>query len=379
VDPAAAAAGPPVDASRLAGTDQPVISQQLLATIRCPDCRATLVPDGEAALACTACGRRFARHAGYLDLRPAAAYDEQTKYLDEQLHADARHLHVSPPLLGAGVRQWMLRRFLRPAPGDLVIDLGCGSGQSLVWNQASGATLVGVDVSPFFAAEPLANGQLVLGDLRRLPFADASFTKGYALDVFEHLSPQGLAAVLDEIARVVGPGGQVFVYSHVRKNAWIAGGVRAVNALSHGLARLGLIDLRQEHLRKSDHLNPLADIPELEAVAGRAGFRIARIRYYTPILGALVQNVFMRLGERAMGRRAGRRATGAATLPGDAHVEEARLARAEAKAKLRRRGPFYVALRAVTALMTLDVWLFGRIRSGPFFVLLERRGSVRDA
>ena len=34
--------------------------------------------------------------------------------------------------------------------------------------------------------------------------------------------------------------------------------------------------------------------------------------------------------------------------------------------------PFSFALRALTALMTLDVWLFGRVRSGPFFVLLER-------
>ena len=363
-------------ARALAGTDQAVISQQLLATLRCPDCRATLAPAGEAALACTACARRFARHSGYVDLRPAAAYDEQTKYLDERLHADARHLHVSPPLLGAGVRQWMLRRLLRPSPGDVVVDLGCGSGQSLVWNAASGATLIGVDVSPYFAAEALEGGQLVLGDLRRLPFADGAFTKGYALDVFEHLSPQGLDEVLAEIARVVRPGGRVFVYSHVRRNAWIAGGVRAVNALSHGLARLGLIDLRQEHLRKSDHQNPLADIPELERVAGRAGFRIARIRYYTPLVGALVQNVLMRLGERALGRRAARREPAAAAAGADARFEEARRARAEAKARLQRRGPFYYAFRGLTLLMMLDVWLFGRIRSGPFFVLLERHSSL---
>ena len=29
-------------------------------------------------------------------------------------------------------------------------------------------------------------------------------------------------------------------------------------------------------------------------------------------------------------------------------------------------------LLSVTALMTLDVWIFGRVRTGPFFVLLER-------
>ena len=298
-------------------------------------------------------------------------FTEQTKYLDEALHADARHAHVSPPLLGAGVRHRMLQRLLQPVQGDLVVDLGCGSGQSLVWNAASGATLVGVDVSPYFAAEAIDDGLLVLGDLRRLPFADGVFGKGYALDVFEHLSREGLEAVLAEVARVVHPGGRVFVYSHVRKNAWIARGVRAINAGSHLLARLGLLDLTQEHLRKSDHLNPLADIPDLERTVHAAGFRIARIRYYTPIVGAFVQNILMRVAERAMGRWAAR-TEGRIADPGLRRTEEARLARAAAKSRLRRQGPLYLSARALTALMMIDVYAFGRIRSGPFFAVLER-------
>jgi SAM-dependent methyltransferase len=303
-------------------------------------------------------------------------FTEQTKYLDEALHADARHARVSPPLLGAGVRHRMLQAFLQPSPGDLVVDLGCGSGQSLVWNAASGASVVGVDVSPYFAAEALEQGLLVLGDLRRLPFRDAVFSKGYALDVFEHLSRDGLAAVLAEIARVVRPGGRVFVYSHVRKNAWIASGVRAVNRLSHGLARAGLIDLTQEHRRKSDHLNPLEDIPDLERTVGSAGFRIARIRYYTPIVGAFVQNVLMRLAERAMGRRIAARSTAMPADAGERRDEEARLARAAAKDRLRSRGPLYHGVRALTGLMMLDVHLFGAVRSGPFFAVLERTEAV---
>jgi SAM-dependent methyltransferase len=303
-------------------------------------------------------------------------FREQTRYLDEALHADARHASVSPPLLGAGVRQRMLTRMLRPSPGDLVVDLGCGPGQALVWNAATGASLVGVDVTPHFAAEAIAQGLLVLGDLRRLPFRDGAFSKGYALDVFEHLSREGLTTVLDEIARVVRPGGRVFVYSHVRKNAWIAKGVRAVNALSHGLARLGLIDLTQEHLRKSDHLNPLADIPDLERTVGAAGFRVARIRYYTPIVGAFVQNVLMRLAERAMGRRLASRSAAAYRDDDARRGEEARLARAEAKARLRSKGPLYLGVHALTGLMMLDVHLFGSVRSGPFFAVLERTGTA---
>lgn len=368
-----------------------MISEALLRLVRCPDCRGTLA-DGPDALTCSNCGRRCARGPGYLDLRPSATFTEQTKYLDEALHADARHETVSPALLQAGVRQWMLRRLLKPSPGDAIVDLGCGSGRSLVWNHASGATIVGIDVAPYFAQEAVERGDLVLGDLRRLPFADGAFGKGYALDVFEHLSREALADVLAEIARVMRPGGRVFVYSHVRKNSWLAGGLKAVNALARQLERVGLVDLRQERLRKSDHLNPLADIPDLERVVGDAGFGIARIRYYTPLIGAFVENILMRMAERAMGRRAGRkgaslRSAGGALRAGgstpsgveggalraeEQAAREARLARTAAKQRLAAKGPLYYALKGVTALMTLDVWIFGRVRTGPYFVLLER-------
>jgi len=376
-----------------------MISDALLRLVRCPDCRGTLA-DGADSLTCTSCGRRCARGPGYLDLRPSATFTEQTKYLDESLHADARHETVSPALLQAGVRQWMLRRLLRPSPGDSIVDLGCGSGRSLVWNHASGAAIVGIDVAPYFAREALERGDLVLGDLRRLPFADASFGKSYALDVFEHLSREALAEVLAEIARVVRPGGHVFVYSHVRRNSWLAGGLKAVNRLARQLERAGMVDLRQERLRKSDHLNPLADIPDLERVVGDAGFGIARIRYYTPLIGAFVENILMRVAERALARwgsglegGASQRPAGGSTpggveggalraegtggsRPGGAEEEALRAARTSAKQRLAGKGPLYFALKGVTALMTLDVWIFGRVRTGPFFVLLERLPST---
>ena len=358
-----------------------MISARLLTLVRCPDCRGTLVDSGDA-LVCTSCGHRAARGPGYLDLRPSASFTEQTKYLDEALHGDARHETVSPPLLQAGVRQWMLRRFLKPGPGDLIVDLGCGSGRSVVWNHESGAALVGIDVAPYFASEALAQGDLVLGDLRRLPFADEAFPKGYALDVFEHLSPQALAEVLGEIARVTAPGGHIFVYSHVRKNSWLAGGLKGVNALARGLERIGLVDLRQERLRKSDHLNPLADIPDLERTVGQAGFRIARIRYYTPLIGAFVENIAMRMAERAIGVWAARSTPPGTTAPQDLdqqRTEEARLARTSAKRTLAAKGSLYRLLRVITALMTLDVWIFGRVRTGPFFALLERTDPARAA
>jgi len=346
-----------------------VISAALLAVVRCPDCRGEL-QDEPGSLVCRSCGRRRVKGPGYLDLRPSITFAEQTKYLDDALHADHRHETVSPALLQAGVRQRMLQRFLRPTAGDLIIDLGCGSGRSLVWNRESGANMVGIDVAPYFAAQAIEGGDLVLGDLRRLPFAEGAFAKGYALDVFEHLSRDTLGEVLSEIGRVIRPGGQVFAYSHVRRNSALAGGLRAVNALARGLERVGLVDLGQERLRKSDHLNPLADIPDLERTIEAAGFRIARIRYYTPLIGAFVENVLMRVAERGLGRWSARRAPSS-----NAPAAQARLARSAAKARLARHGMLYQGLRAVTTMMMLDVWIFGRIRTGPFFVLLERTSS----
>lgn len=351
-----------------------MISPALRALVCCPACRGTLDDAGEA-LVCTGCGTRYPQGAhDYLDLRPPTAFAEQTRYLEEALHADARHETVSPPLLQSGVRQRQLRRFLRLTPGDRVIDLGCGSGRSMLWNAGSGASFVGVDVSPYFAREARQQVDLALADLRQLPFPDGSFTKAYALDVLEHLSPEALDAMLREAARVLAPGGALFVYSHVRKNAPIAKGLRAINALARGLERIGLIDMRQERLRKSDHLNPLRDIPHLEEVVARAGFRIARIRYYTPIAGGFVENILVRMAERALARRAARRlALQPAAAGSDLDTAAVREARTGAKQRLARGGPMVAALKGLTVLMDIDLLLFGRIRSGPFFALLEKR------
>lgn len=348
-----------------------MISPALLALVRCPDCRAPLTGD-PADLACTSCGRRYASPADYLDLRPRQHFEEQTKYLDEALHADARHERVSPPLLGSKIRNDMLRKLLAPQPGELVVDLGCGSGRALLWNCDLGATMTGIDIAPFFSHDARQQVDLLLGDLRKLPFADNTFDKAWSLDVLEHLSPDALGGMLAEAARVLKPGGALFVYTHVRKNAPIAKGLRLINRFAQQLDRWGLVDLRQEHLRKSDHLNPLRDVPHLQDVVASAGFRIQKIRFYTPLVGGFVENIMVRMAERAMTKRMqGPRASTDRSQEVDAGaIREARTA---AKALIARRGPTYVALRGLSFAMKLDLLLFGRITSGPFFAVLVKK------
>jgi SAM-dependent methyltransferase len=210
----------------------------------------------------------------------------------------------------------------------------------------------------------------VLGDLRRLPIHDKAFAKAWSLDVFEHLSREALAEVLAQANRVLEDNGQLFVYTHVRKNGWIASGTRMVNRFAAFCERLGLLDLRQERLRKSDHVNPLADHDDLASLVAQCGFRIERLTYYTPVVGAFVENVLVRTAETWLARRA---KSPEGEAPSEAAVREARRT---AQARVRNRGGLYNSLVAVSAVMKVDLLLFGRIRSGPFFALLRKTGDA---
>jgi len=95
-------------------------------------------------------------------------------------------------------------------PGDVVMDLACGTGDLAEQCAARGARVIGVD----FAGEMLRGAQrrgvdasFVQGDGARLPLPDASVSaavSGFALRNFV-----SLPAVFAELARVVRPGGRI--------------------------------------------------------------------------------------------------------------------------------------------------------------------------
>ena len=321
-------------------------------------------------LLCPACGRSFREGTpDFLVLRPVGAFSETTKFLDESFHSDGRDETVSPPLLSAAVRNTMLRRFLDMRPHDVVLDLGCGSGRFCVWSLDTGAHLIGADTGTFFASEARSNVDLVVGELRRLPFADGSVTKAYTIDVLEHLSTEGLNATLGEIARVLQPGGALFVYTHLRQRSVFAPVLGLVARISLALERAGLADLTIEKLRKTDHLNPLMGRAHLNEVAAAAGFTVQRFRYYTPLLSSLAENILVPVAAHAMARRVARATPGSAAIDRQAM----RTARVAAKRQIAKRGAAYRALQAITKVIMLDVALLGRVRSGPFFALLVKR------
>ena len=121
--------------------------------------------------------------------------------------------------------------------GYVVLDLACGPGRHAAAIARGGARVVGLDLSRalLFAARRRKPGPLVRGDMRRLPFRTAAFdvvvnlftSFGYFASDAEH------EAVLDEVARVLRPGGR-FVLDYLNAPAVRAGLVPRDERLSGG-------------------------------------------------------------------------------------------------------------------------------------------------
>jgi SAM-dependent methyltransferase len=93
-----------------------------------------------------------------------------------------------------------------PVDGLRVLDLGCGPGHYTRALRRAGARAVPVDLDLEELRLPGGPPDApVIADARRLPFPDAAFDAVVCSNMLEHTpSP---AAVLDEVARVLMPGG----------------------------------------------------------------------------------------------------------------------------------------------------------------------------
>jgi SAM-dependent methyltransferase len=213
----------------------------------------------------------------------------------------------------------------------------------------------------------LATVDLSRGDIRRLPFRTDSFDKGFALDVLEHLTEEGVQAMLSEARRVLRPGGQLFVYSHVMMSSKLASFQRGVNRLVRWLDKKGLVDNKPERERKSDHLNALTSYELLEELVEEAGFRIEKIRYYNVVFKAVIEDLLLPIVEHNFYRKGPPKRSSNAVEDPSGEVAPSRSARPNVGRWA--HGPLLLA----TAFMKLDVKLFGGIRTGPFFLLLRAK------
>jgi ubiquinone/menaquinone biosynthesis methyltransferase len=109
-------------------------------------------------------------------------------------------------------RRWKRRliALAAPPPGVRALDLATGTGDIAIALASEGARVVGLDIT--LRMIELAKGKsdvarFLVGDMLALPFPSGSFdivTTGYGLRNVPNLS-----TAIDEIGRVLAPGGQV--------------------------------------------------------------------------------------------------------------------------------------------------------------------------
>ena len=142
--------------------------------------------------------------------------------------AHRRYDRVHPEIFNP-VEQQRLRRALRRAtelvPGPRALDFGCGSGNVTAHLGELGMDVTAADVSPEFLRAVgrrfgVPTVQLNGRDLAGVP--DASFDLVAAYSVLHHI-PDYLASVR-ELARVVRPGGVVYIDHEANDGFWAPDG-----------------------------------------------------------------------------------------------------------------------------------------------------------
>lgn len=92
----------------------------------------------------------------------------------------------------------------------LVLDLGSGPGHFAEALTTAGATVVAADWNQSHADAVAARGiGAMRADATRLPFADATFDGVFCSNLLEHVASS--TAVMDEVERVLAPGGWAWV------------------------------------------------------------------------------------------------------------------------------------------------------------------------
>jgi 2-polyprenyl-3-methyl-5-hydroxy-6-metoxy-1,4-benzoquinol methylase len=115
---------------------------------------------------------------------------------------------------------------LQPAPGELILDVGCGVGTFSFHSARCGARTVGIDFSPesiriageLAARYGLANtARYLVGRVQELPFEDGSFDKVVVADVIEHITDNEKHSLCAGISRVLKPGGIAVFFTPNKK------------------------------------------------------------------------------------------------------------------------------------------------------------------
>jgi ubiquinone/menaquinone biosynthesis C-methylase UbiE len=104
-------------------------------------------------------------------------------------------------------------QFLDTLPtNSRVLDIGCGNGKNMLYGTQKDLQMTGLEHSQSLCDIcKERNLTVVQGDARSLPFTDNSFDAIIMIAVIHHINPKEHHQVLNEIKRVLRPGGTCLI------------------------------------------------------------------------------------------------------------------------------------------------------------------------
>ena len=236
---------------------------------------------------------------------------EKDKDLFDESHYDSHYFQGHLARYNSPVysqRVAAVKRFMGEVAGRDVLDLGCGVGFFGGLARKRGARVVGLDFSEAALAIALNEQRgmpLVRGDATAVPFPAARFDAVLMNDIVEHLAEAPGRTMMQEVFRVLRPGGRLIVDTDNDAFLMQRKGLKRLNAwLERDTPqRRALAEIKKTFTAPTLHIK-IYSVPELRALLQSVGFRIDAFDTYPyiavpsrdtlfnlPVLRSLLRNV----------------------------------------------------------------------------------------
>jgi SAM-dependent methyltransferase len=140
-------------------------------------------------------------------------------------------------------------KYVRPKPGERILDLGCGTGAAVDYLPEN-IDYTGIDISSAYierAKSKYHQRKFLVADITTSNEPDGPFDRAFSFGVLHHIPDDGVHRLLDRLKRIVKPGS---VYATI--DPCLVEG-------QHPIARMLITNDRGQHVRTPDGMRRLFD------------------------------------------------------------------------------------------------------------------------
>ena len=206
----------------------------------CPKCKSSLIRKYDVVY-CTACNSVFSIKDNIINFHPKIDKFYEGKFGVEKKRLDYYRkwilaIYAYITVSAFGLRLKHMKYYKKLGNHSRVLDIGCGGGELSL--KIRDFFVVGIDISlSSLKQASLIYDRVYKNKVPNLPFPDNSFDCVCSFDLFGHISSETKNILLQEIHRVLKPGGLSFHYIEVDSkrgiNNWAKLDPKSVREIFH--------------------------------------------------------------------------------------------------------------------------------------------------